>query len=207
MINLLPPDVKENIVYARRNAHLRKWVAALFAGILCVVAIVGVGHIYLQQSVKSYSKIVAEGNKNLQVQKLEDTQKRVQDLSDSLKLVVQVLQREILFSKLLAQVGAALPNGSVLTDLDINKVQGGLDLQAAARDYHTATQVQLNLQDPQNKIFEKADIVNIQCAAAKPTGGDPLLNQYPCTVKLRALFSKNNTFSFIDKTTTPEVKP
>ncbi len=125
---------------------------------------------------------------------------KVQQLSDSLKLVTQVLQREILFSKLLAQTGAALPNGSVLTDLSINKLQGGLDLRVSATDYQTATQVQLNLQDPNNKIFEKADIVNIQCVTPKP-GNNALQNKYPCNVQLRALFAKNNPFSFISPKT------
>jgi hypothetical protein len=88
----------------------------------------------------------------------------------------------------------------VLTGLSINKVQGGLDLQAAATDSQTATQVQVNLQDPKNQIFEKADIVNIQCATDASTAGDPLKSQYPCTVQLRTLFAKNNTFSFISGT-------
>lgn len=196
MINLLPPEVKQSIVYARRNTRLRHWTVALLIGIIGIVGIVAAGYAYLQQSVRSYAAQVQRGNENLQQQQLDETQKKVQDLTTNLKLVTQVLQREILFSKLLAQVGAALPSGSVLTNLSINKVQGGLDLQAAAVDYQTATQVQLNLQDPRNKIFEKADIITIQCAT-KLTTADPLKTQYPCTIQLRALFAKNNSFTFI----------
>ncbi|HSX23486.1 MAG TPA: hypothetical protein VLE74_00065 [Candidatus Saccharimonadales bacterium] len=186
-------------MFARRNTRLRKWSLALLASMLVIVAVVAVGHIYLQQSIHSYAAQVDQGNADLKAQNLEDTQTKVQDLSNSLKLVVQALQREILFSKLLLQVGAVLPNGAILTNLSINKVQGGLDLQAAATDYQTATQVQVNLQDKNNKIFDKADIINIQCTGTKTS--DPVKSQYPCAIQLRAQFAKNNSFSFINPTT------
>lgn len=198
MINLLPPDVKENTLFARRNTRLRKWAFALFASALLVIGMVGVGQMYLQQSIKTYSTQVEQGKAELKTNKLDETQKQVQELTDSLKLVTQVLQREILFSKLLVQIGGALPNGSILTNLSIDKVQGGLELQADAVNYQTGTQVQVNLQDPENKIFEKADILNIQCDADP---SEPLKQQYPCLVQIKALFAKNNTFSFIQSGT------
>lgn len=200
MINLLPPEIKDSILYARRNTFLRKWLVALCFALLGVAAVTGGGYIYLQNSINAYSKRVQQGNETLKTAKLDETQKDVQDLSNSLKLVTQVLQREILFSKLLSQIGSALPYGSILTNLSINKTQGGIDLQAGAKDYQTGTQVQLNLQDPNNKIFDKADIVSIQCESAKP-GTDPIKIQYPCTVQLRALFAKNNAFTFISSAT------
>lgn len=203
MINLLPPEVKESMLYARRNTRLRHWIAAVMFGVFGILVIVGVGQLYLQQSIHAYNQQVAAGELELKAQKLDETQAKVQQLSGDLKLVVSVLQKEILFSKLLAQIGAALPTGSVLTNLSINKVQGGLDLQAATTNSQTATQLQLNLQDPKNKIFEKADLISIQCTSnAKATSGDPLKSQYPCTAQLRALFAKNNSFTFISGTST-----
>lgn len=207
MINLLPPQFQENMQYARRNSRLRKWAIGFFLSILFILAIVAVGQLYLQSSLHSYAAQVEKGNEQLKSQNLEDTQNKVQDLTDSLKLVVQVLSREILFSQLLSKIGSALPSGTILTDLSINKVQGGIDLRAAAVNEQAATQVQLNLQDPNNKIFEKADIINIQCASTTAAKTDPVRSQYPCTVQLRALFSKNNSFSFIPKSSTTGVKP
>jgi len=124
-------------------------------------------------------------------------QKRVEDISGSLKLVVQVLSREILFSTLIRQIGSAIPAKASLTGLSISKVTGGIDLTAIASDYDTATQVQVNLKDPANKIFDKADIVNVTCTGA--AASDPA---YPCTVTIRAQFASNNPFLFI-KTTGP----
>jgi hypothetical protein len=84
-----------------------------------------------------------------------------------------------------------MPANANLTGLDINGVQGGLDITANAADYKTATQVQVNLSDPANKIFEKADIVDIKCDGSANAN-------YPCQVTIRALFAKNNPFLFIN---------
>ncbi len=194
MINLLPPDIKQEILYARRSTRLRKWSFSLFGTALVIVGVVMVGQMYLQQSINTYSQQVKQGQQALKDQKLDETQKKAEELSDSIKLVTQVLQREILFSKLLVQIGSVLPNGSILTNLGIDKVQGGIELQADAVNYQTGTQVQLNLQDPDNKIFDKADLLNIQCDSAT---SDPLKKQYPCLVQIKALFAKNNTFTTI----------
>lgn len=203
MINLLPPDVKESITYARRNTRLRSWTIALFFSIIAICGIVGVGQLYLHGASKSFANQIELGNQQLEAQQLTKTQNDVKELTNNLKLVVQVLSRQILFSKMLEQIGAALPSGAVLTGLSIDSAnlgttatQSGIDLQAAAADYKTATQVQINLQDPNNKIFEKADIVTVQCS-------DTQESEYPCTVQIRALFSKDNPFLFISKGATP----
>lgn len=198
MINLLPTGEKQSIIYARRNTVLRRWIVALAFCIMMIAAIVGVGQLYMQQSIHSLNNEVANGKQQLEAQNLTKTQTQVKDISNSMKLVVQVLSRQILFSKLVSQIGASLPNGSVLTQLSINDTQGGIDLTVVAVDYQTATQVQINLQDPTNKIFEKADIVNVQCAPA----GAASANQnttYPCTAQIRALFAQNNPFLLIAK--------
>lgn len=207
MINLLPPDLKDNTRYARRNTRLRRWATGLFFGIVTIAAIVMAGQLYLQRSINQYSVQVEQGREQLKAQNLEQTQTQVQDLTESLRLVVQVLSREILFSKLITQIGSALPNGSVLSELSISKVKGGIDLRAAAVDHSTATQVQLNLQDPKNKIFEKADIINIQCAPATATATNTTTAQYPCTVQLRALFAPNNPFAFLTPDKNAGAKP
>ncbi len=192
MINLLPPKVREDISYAKRNTKLLHWMVATLLGLAGIFIIVLAGEFYIHRSTSSYAERVAAAQEQLKVQKLDETQKRVKDISGSLKLVVQVLGREVLFSKLLQQIGAAMPPGSSLASLSINKTQGGIDLNAVAKDYQTATQVQVNMQDPANKIFDKADILNVTCNSSSSV--DPI---YPCQISLRALFTKNTPFLFI----------
>ncbi len=197
MINLMPPDIKQNMLYAKRNSALRHWAIWLVFSIIGVAGIIGVGYLYLNNSINTYTAQIKTANETLQNEKLDETQTKIQGITNDLKLVVQVLSKEVLFSKLLQQIGSVMPNGTILTDLSIDKVQGGIDLEAAALNYQTATQVQLNLQDPSNKIFDKADLISIQCVKGSST--TTTTSQYPCTVQIRALFTSNNPFLFISK--------
>ncbi len=192
MINLLPTTVKHNYIYARRNTTLLKWSILLLVAIFGVVAIVAGGHMYMNRSIHKYLAQNVQAKQSLKDQHIDEVQKQVQSISSSLKLVVQVLSKEVLFSKLITQIGTVMPSKATLTDLNISKVQGGIDLTAAAADYTTASQVQANLQDPNNKIFDTADLVSITCNST--TAPD---KNYPCTVVIRARFAKNNPFLFI----------
>lgn len=191
MINLLPPEIKTGYSYGRKNVVLRKWVA------MCLVAFVGLvfigtyGLLAIHQSSQDYNEKIATATQQLKKDKYEATQKQVKDLSGSFQLVVKVLGQEVLFSKLLQQMGKTIPPNASLTGLNILQVKGGIDIAAAATDYNTASQVQVNLADPGNKIFSKADIVGINCVSDTNS-------QYPCTVTIRALFANNNPFLFIN---------
>jgi Tfp pilus assembly protein PilN len=190
MINLLPPNQKQNIMYARRNTHLRKWVTGLTFVLIGMFVFLAAGHFYIASATARYNKQVAAAKESLKTQQLEETEKRLQDLNNNLKLIVQVLSKEVLFSKLLRQVGAVIPPGAVLESIELSKVEGGIDLKAKATDYDTATRIQVNLQDPNNKLFDKVDIIQVSCT--------PTTDTYKCSIIMRALFTKNNPFLFIN---------
>ena len=191
MINLLPPDYKQNIIYARRNAALRHWALALLVTIFGTLIIIGGGYIFMDQTIKANQKEVASAQKSLEDQDIEGTRKRLDEISANTKLILQVLSREILFSGLLRQLGASLPAGTSLEQIKIDKVSGGITLRAVAKDINSATQIQVNLEDPNNKIFQKADIESINCGVADGA------TDYPCSVQIRALFSKENPYVYI----------
>lgn len=195
MINLLPADYKQDITFARRNAKLKNWLIASCIGVIGIIAIIAAGHLFIDRSTVTWQKQVDQSKQQLGAQKLDETQKHITDISDSIKLTVQVLSKEILFSKLLTQVGAAMPPGTSLQSLSISSIEGGLDLTAGATTYQTATQVQINLSDPANKIFDKADITSVSCQD-DPKNTSP----YPCTVTIRALFAKDNGFQYVTST-------
>jgi Tfp pilus assembly protein PilN len=204
MINLLPGDYKEDIMYARRNTRVRHWIILSTLALAGVGIIVAGGLLYLRQSVNSSNKQLELSRQMLETQKVGETQKRLEEISANTKLTVQVLSREILFSKLLRQIGSALPNSTVLKSLQIDKLQGAVQLNAGAADFNAATQLQLNLQDPKNGVFDKADINSITCGT--PTPGAPV-TALPCDVNLKALFKKNNTYVYIAPTAAGSTKP
>jgi Tfp pilus assembly protein PilN len=198
MINLLPPEIKSDIVYARRNAILLKWLLVIILVLAGVILTVIAGQIFINQSKKNQTSQIEAGKTVLKKEELAKTQEQIKTLSDSIKLANDVLSKQIAFSKVLTRIGEVVPQGSVLTGLSINKLEGGIDLTAATKDYNTATQVQLNLQDPRNQIFEKADIIRIQCAE-NGSATNVLRSLYPCDTTIRALFANNDNFLYINK--------
>ena len=193
MINLLPPEIKNGYRYARLNVALRRWTVMCFIALIALGGLTTYGLLSLHQSTVRYNNQIDAAEKLFKQEDFAGTQAQVKNISNSFKLVVKVLGQEVLFSELLKQIAAAIPANSNLTGLQISQAQSAIDIVAVATDYNTATQVQVNLADPSNGIFSKADIVNITCNsenAANP--------RYPCTVNIRALLATNNPFLFIN---------
>ncbi len=163
MINLMPPDVKKNYDYARKNVALRRWVITFLVAFTGLWGIATYGLLDMQHATSKNREAIAKGEAALESANYKGTQEEIKDISGSFQLSVKVLEQEVLFSQLLKQIAATIPPKSSLTGLNISQAQGALDISAIATDYSTATQVQVNLADPDNKIFSKADIVSINC--------------------------------------------
>lgn len=201
MINLLPLDYKNSIIYARRNWMLRKWVFTLILALFGSLAIITGGYIFMDQSIKNQTKSMEVSRAELQANNIEGTRKELNEISTNTKLILQVLSKEILFSKLIRQLGASLPADTALEEVRIDDLDGSVNLRAVAKNVEAATQIQVNLNDPDNKVFEKADIENISCE------GEQEGTDYPCIVQLKALFAKNNPYTYIPPTTQGEKSP
>ncbi len=189
MINLLPPELKQAYRYGRINRHLIHWVFVFSAGIVGAAIITAFGYLYLNQTADNYKNQIATSNQQLAKQNLSTVQAQVKDISNNLSLVVQVLSKQVLFSELLQQLTKLMPADTNLTGLSISQAQGAIDITANAKNYSAATQIQVNLTSPNNQLFSKADIVSISCSG---------VTTYPCSIALRALFSPNSSYMFIN---------
>ena len=196
MLNLLPEEHKKAYKYAKANVKIGNWIAVFVITILGLLAIVTYGLINMQSASVTYQKHIVLMNKTLSSENLNYTKQEVVNISSSLRLAVQVLSHEVLFSKLLQQIGSVMPTGTVLTGLNIDQTTGGLNLTAASTNYQSATQMQVNLTSPPSSIFSKVDIISINCPSGTTSNGSL---GYPCTVNLRALFNTNNQFLFINQ--------
>lgn len=197
MINLLPPEVKAQYRFASYNTKLRSWLIAVCLVLAGMGTISGAGLLYLRQISNSYDQQIADSTTSLKRQKIDQTRRQVNNISTSLKLSVQVLSKEVLFSQLLKQLATLTPANTSLSSLNISQDQTALDIVANTTDYSAATQLQVNLSDPNNKIFSKADIINISCGGNDTTTSSAP-SKYPCSVTIRALLAKDNPFLFIN---------
>ena len=182
MINLLPGDVKDGYHYARRNVVLRHWLMLFAAALVGLGVVATIGLVTLQTSINHYNRQIATSQQLFKDENYAGTQAEVQNISNSFKLAVKVLGQEVLFSQLIKQIAAAIPSNANLTGLTINQTQGGIDITAVAPNYNTATQVQVNLADPSNKIFSKADLVSVTCIESSLFRGiHSAISAYSCS--------------------------
>lgn len=192
MINLLPPQLKQNYRSGRLNRHLSHWIIACAIGIVGALCITVFGYLYLDQTTKNYTNQTANLRTQLTAQNLKGVQEEVKEISNNLDLVVDVLSKQILFSELLSQLTKLLPSNTRLSGLSISQGQDGIDISASAANYQAATQLHTNIADTSNKLFSKADIISISCADTTAS--------HPCTVTIRALFAPNSSYMFTTNT-------
>jgi Tfp pilus assembly protein PilN len=193
MINLLPSDMKTSLAFAHHNTKLIKIIIGLGIGTIGIILILAVGYLYLQQEVNSAKTSIKDSEASLKQQNETETLARAQEINSSLTLVVDVLSQEILFSKLLREVASVIPPNTVLQDLSLSsELDGALNLEIGAKDYNAATQVQVNLEQRPDSIFERADLNGVNCRTADAEDA-----AYPCTANLTAIFSKDNNFTLL----------
>lgn len=190
MINMLPGEYVEVIRHSKSNDQLIHWILAVMAAIAGLIVILGFGWLYLNHQNTVLNSDIARGKQQLEEQNIAQVRKDAEQISKDIKTINQVLGREIRFSALMQEIGKAMPPGSILGGLTLTKVDGSIDLTASAKDYTTGAQVALNLSDPKNNIFSRADIVSINCTSAD--------TQYKCGVVLKALFDKTSQNRFLN---------
>lgn len=198
MINLIPNEHRQANTYGLRNRVLVRWCIAFAIGVVGTWAIVGFGFFQLSQSIDAEKQQISNTEQRLQDQDIEGVRAQTEDIDSSIKLALQVVEKKLLFSKLIQRIGAVMPENAILLDISLQDLEGGINLSARATSHQSATQVQVNISDPTNNVFTQADILSINCVSDADPG--TLEGRYPCTVNLRALFGDNNPFLFINQT-------
>lgn len=195
MINLMPTGQKQAILYARRNTTLVRWLIGISLALVGIAAVTGGSLFYLREDSATLKNSIDQSKASLIEQDEEATLARAEEISGNLKLTVDVLSNEVLFSKLLQQIGLVMPRGTVLQSLSLtsNIASSGISLEVGAVDYESGSRAHVNLNDSANGIFERADLEDITCSTNAEDA------PYFCLVSIRALFAKDNPFLLINK--------
>lgn len=190
MINLLPPQYVDVVKHGKTNEYMARWLVALVVAIIGLLFILASGWLYLDHQTKQLGSQISAGKQKLDQQNITGVRKDAEQISKDVKVINQVLGREIRFSDLIQQIGKVMPPGTILGGLTLTKVDGAIDLTASAKDYNSAAQIAVNLSDPANNLFSKADIVNIKCNSTDTA--------YKCSANFKALFNKDSQSRFIN---------
>lgn len=194
MINLLPPDVKESIVYGRKNRLLIGWIAAFCVVLFIVLLLTVAGTFYVKAAANSYSKKVDAAQVRIQQQNLENSQKEAEKFSSNLDTVVKLLSDQLLFSKIIRSTGSVLPDGVILKEINYDSKDSTMTLDILAPSEAAASQTLVNITDGNAKLFSKADLVQVQ-RADNGTGYN---------ANIVALINKDSEFFFLNNVSKKE---
>lgn len=191
MINLLPPETKKDRYYGRKNMVLLKWIALSIVLFFMLILSIGIG-------LGIMNRAISNANINKQVlamsisdDKLNETEQYYNEFLNNVKTVTQILSKQVLYSSLLQQIGKVTPPGANLNSVSISSTDNALDLNFTISSPDIAPILQLNLQDQKNKLFERADIIQVNCQQKEKADN-------PCTAQLRAEYKKDAMFIFIN---------
>ena len=182
MINLLPPIVKQNRIYGRRNAMLFGYSLALTATALITAGIMIVSIKFVSSEEPNLKTSLSEDQ--VTIQSLEKKVKEIESISNQLDVAKKINDESVSFSELIPKIGALLPDGVVLNALTL---EGGskdpLQLDADMIDAGLGPVLIRNLVE--SDLFEAADISSLS-----PLGtSDANSGGYQFTASITASFT------------------
>lgn len=118
MINLMPPDMKEQIRYAKMNRVALAYARVAVAMVLVLGGIFAWALVQVQQQTKDKSAAVEEKLKEVSSLKAQVLPKS-QDASDRLSAIKYVQSTHTRFSLLIADIAKVIPDGVKLNQLQL----------------------------------------------------------------------------------------
>lgn len=157
MINLTPPEIKEQIKYGRYNVLILRYLVGL-----AVVTAVVAGIIYLG--------LILTGNRKTDLQvkltvsttefaEYQDTLVEAETLSDTITTIKALLDREFKFSEVLDKIADLIPKGATLDSISLSNEDEGLQLSTTIESQELAAVFQKNLSE--SDLFTNVDIISV----------------------------------------------
>lgn len=174
MINVLPPDIKRQIVAARSNVLLSRYIiiSMLLAGLLFALTI-GT-HLMLGASKQTAEETIKENT--LKQAGYQDTKLALKEFSDNLATAKAILDKEVKYSAIAIRLAQGLPRGVNLQSLDLKSDSFGepMTLTVLGNSHNDAARIK----DEFNKstVFKDAFILSTSEAGGEGEGGGKGVN-------------------------------
>lgn len=198
MINLMPDYMREEVGFARRNYVLVKWLMAITVVIIGVGCMTVFGQYYIGRNAKTLEAAAEITQERISAQNLQATQTDIQSLSNNFTAVTQLLKRQLLFSRMFVKIGSIVPSGAILRDITLSTTtSAAIDLNVIAINRDAATQAFVNISDPANGLFDKADLLSVSCSTVSAESSD-LTSKYPCSAMIKVVIKTDSSFYFLN---------
>jgi len=113
----MPDEIKKEIRAARVNVMLARYILVIIAAFLFLLMLLGGSYVVLMQTKQSADLSIDTNDTKAAV--YSTTKAQVDALSASLSETRTILDQEILYSKVLANIGQQLPAGTVIGTLNL----------------------------------------------------------------------------------------
>lgn len=179
MINLLPPNEKQELRAARSNTLLVRYNIFLVAGIAFMILAAGVVYVYLNTTKANAETLISENE--LQTSEYVDVERRANEFRANLQIAKQIFDRKVNYSDTALKLASLMPSGTILETLTLDSATFGspTTINAKAINYERALALK--------NSFEKSDLftdVNFQNIAGSDEDG------YPITANINVTFKK-----------------
>lgn len=167
MINLLPPETKQEIRFGQLNITAIQYAVLIILISLALVAVLFFGVTVVGGDERSLHQAIDEKQQILT--ELEPTVKEAESLEATINTISALLKREIQFSSLLQDIAGVIPEGASLTGLSLTGDETlPLRVDAVINDQSLAPVLRENLEN--SDLFEHADIQSIAASAVSEEG-------------------------------------
>jgi Tfp pilus assembly protein PilN len=187
MINLLPPEHRQEIIYGRKNKALVGWIIAMLIVLIGVIAITFIGQFYIKSNVNNLNKTIQATQQRIKDQNLEARQAEISQFANNLNTVNSLLADQLLFSKIITNLGEILPSGVTVQNIDFTSTDSTLKLQLIGADEKAVTQGFVNVSSAPNSLITAADLESVDCSGQ---GG--------CVATVTALLNKDSELYFLN---------
>jgi Tfp pilus assembly protein PilN len=118
MINLLPPQIQEQIRYAKLNRRLLRYTLWLTVVLGVLTAILFTSQWYASRQMNNLTSLLED--KKTDVAKFSEIEKKASRLQTDITAVEKLLETQTAFSLILADIASVLPQGSHITSIGLS---------------------------------------------------------------------------------------
>jgi Tfp pilus assembly protein PilN len=163
MINLLPPDTKDNLRFARLNVTMVEYSALILITALGLIGILFFGQSLASREERLLSDLTEDKRANLS--EYDDQLAEAKALDNRIDTIAALLEREIAFSELLPAIGSLVPSGTTINGLELDSEDGNsLIINGESASQTGPSVFRQNLANT-DSLFSRADIVSINLIA------------------------------------------
>lgn len=167
MINLIPPELKQDIKYGKLNVTLVQYWVLLVMVLVMLVGLLIFGAQVVSTDQQALKESIAE--KQLLLSEISGDVEAAKTLESTVETIGKLLEREVSFSQLIREIGAVIPVGANLSNLTLTGNESApLVIEAEVNSQELAAVVRENLE--KSDLFGFADIQSIDVSDTDSAG-------------------------------------